>query len=285
MENHPTRRTSRLIRSLPLGRRMLGRPTHRLEAFGNALARCVERYLDAQTDLRKGTSMTVGNVAFHSSAEDLYALPWRSQWIGEGAIGVHVDRLLLGSLLELRYGATLTRPTNTPEAADVPETATELRLAKRLATDLALVFARNIPTTSSQPAVIAVPPVARFQPELFVTFDVTDAARRVIGRIAFAVEETWQHHLFDHLCAMNRRTNVVKREEVSLASRLKIKLTAQLLEMELPFGAILELRPGSVLPIRWHSPARILTNDSPLFSATVVEHDGKLCLIDFTDLG
>lgn len=285
MENHSTKRASRLVRSLPLGRRMLGRPTHRLEAFGNALARCLERYLDAQTDLRKGVTMTVSDVAFHSAAEDLSALPWRSQWIGEGAIGVHVDRTLLTLLLEMRYGASVqARPINAPEALVTLETATEQRLAKRLATDFAFVFARAIPTEPLQPAVTAAPPAAQFQPELFVTFDVADTERRV-GRIAFALEETWQHRLFAHLCAMNRRAKMVKREEASLASRLKIKLTAQLLEMELPFGDVLRLRVGSVLPIRWHSSALVLTNGNPLFSATVAESDGKICLIDLTDLG
>ncbi|WP_185756425.1 FliM/FliN family flagellar motor C-terminal domain-containing protein [Pandoraea apista] len=265
---------------------MLGRPTHKLGAFGNSLAICLERYLNAQADPRNVASMTVGNVAFHASANDLCALPWRSQWIGEGAIGVHVDRALLTSILELRYGAARAPRSNAPEEpATVLETSTELRLAKRLATDLPLVFARAIPTASLQPAATTAPSTSRFQPELFATFDVTNAAHRVIGRIAFAVEETWRNHLFDHLWAMNRRAKVVKREDAMLASRLKIPLTAQLLEMELPFGDVLGLHAGSVLPIRWRSSARVLTNGSPLFSATVAEHDGKLCLIDLTDLG
>ncbi|CAG9246897.1 FliMN_C domain-containing protein [Burkholderia diffusa] len=286
---------------------MLGRPTHRLDAFGDTLAHRIEGVFDAHAERRQGVALTIRRVSFRSDAGALSTLPWRYERLDEGEIGIHVDRAVLLALLEQRYGpavmpvavapSTAENPTDPADAHDpaplpatplddlpapdsppAPATSTEQRLAQRFARDLALACARSIPSARA-PDESAPPDASR--PRLFVMCDVADAARRELGQIALALDDAWQRRLFDHLATSMRRTTPAGCQDAPLATRLRLKLTAQLIDVEVPFGDVLRLRAGCLLPVRLHSPARVLVAGARLFSATISEHDGKLCLNDF----
>ena len=70
----------------------------------------------------------------------------------------------------------------------------------------------------------------------------------------------------------------------NFSDRLRIRLDARLLEQELPLGAVLDLRPGSVLSVAMQPHAEVCAQGSPLFRAQVVERQGKLCLSGFADI-
>jgi hypothetical protein len=48
----------------------------------------------------------------------------------------------------------------------------------------------------------------------------------------------------------------------------------------MPLGRLLDLRPGEVLPVRLGA-TDVLIDDARLFTATVAERQGKLCLTSF----
>jgi flagellar motor switch protein FliM len=50
-----------------------------------------------------------------------------------------------------------------------------------------------------------------------------------------------------------------------------------------PLGSLLDLKVGTILPISL-GVASVQIDNSPLFSAQVAEHKGKLCLTSFEDL-
>jgi flagellar motor switch protein FliM len=297
---------------------MLGRPTHLLEGFGEVLTQRLDAFFEARMGRRRGTRLTVRRVSFVSHATDLSALPWRQETFGRAAIGIHLERALLLTLLELRYGPATTTATEraadaTERAADATEpspadgesdteapadqtsapsapapsreTSTERRLGARLAAELARALSAAIPhdepTDPPDSAADTDTPVPLHDPRLFAVCTVADARDQAIGEIHFALDDTWQQRLFRHLTATQRRPATVKRQHPPLSTQLRLKLTAQLMEIDVPFGDVLRLRPGVVLPVRLHASARVLANDTPLFTARVAECNGKLCLTSF----
>lgn len=285
---------------------MLGRPTHLLDGFGATLRQYLDQFFTTSLGRRHGVAVAVRNVSFASHVPELEARPWRRETVDRAAIGVHIERALLLLLLELRYGPAISpvmppaAPADagdTPLASDgetasapptpaetaathappIPETTTERRLAERLAAELARTVARAIPFDA--PA--SEPPAPSSGAHLFAICSIEGAASRTVGEICFALDPVWQQRLFDHLKSSMSRARSVKRERPSPSTQLRLKLTAQLVEMSVPFGDVLRLRPGTVLPVRLHTPARVMTHDAQLFTASIAEHNGKLCLTSF----
>jgi len=71
-------------------------------------------------------------------------------------------------------------------------------------------------------------------------------------------------------------------QAAELPRQLTLTLKARLLEQTLPLGELLDLRPGTVLPVRLKA-TEVLVDGSRLFTAAVAEHQGKLCLTSFAD--
>ncbi|WP_144007017.1 FliM/FliN family flagellar motor switch protein, partial [Pelomonas sp. KK5] len=61
-----------------------------------------------------------------------------------------------------------------------------------------------------------------------------------------------------------------------------LKLVARLLETELPLGELMALQPGAVIPVSLGA-TEVLVDGERLFTASVAEHQGKLCLTSFAD--
>ncbi|KWH08515.1 hypothetical protein WT59_22040 [Burkholderia territorii] len=294
---------------------MLGRPTHLLDAFGATLGQSLAQFFETHVGRLRGTALNVRNVSIETRAADMRALPWRRRLIGGATIAIHLERALLLTLLELRYGppaapavaprendaattdetsladAPVTEPPTaaapagsaSPPTVAVSETSTERRLAQKLATDLAETMAACIvPLSTLDDAKASVDTDTHPHPlELFVSCEIEDSARGAVGMIGFALDAVWQQRLFAHLKSTMSRGAGIARNGTPLASQLRIRLTAQLMETEVPFGDLLRLRPGSILPVRLHAAARVLASGTQVFSATIAEHDGKLCLTSF----
>ncbi|KVD84393.1 hypothetical protein WS62_20335 [Burkholderia sp. ABCPW 14] len=341
--------SSKSARCKTIDPRMLGRPTHLLDAFGVELGHRLAHFLETCVSRCNGSSLKIGRVAFTTHAPAVESWAWQRQSMGGAVIGVHLERGLLLTLLDLRYGRCVTpatrganraqapaappsadggdaaaneRDADAPdaddalsrpdaanaadaetashsgtaeaaagnaeaasiaEAAEAAETATERRFARKVATDLVRVAAHCIDPAATRADDAPIPRAAEHSrhPALFVACGVEDALRRTVGEIQFALDEGWQQRLFAGLTAGQRRGAPARKRPRPLAGALRIRLTAQLMERQIPFGDLLRLKPGSVLPVRLHANARVLAGDSQLYSASIVEHNGKLCLTSF----
>ncbi|AIO69612.1 surface presentation of antigens family protein [Burkholderia oklahomensis] len=333
--------SSKSARCKTIDPRMLGRPTHLLDAFGVELGHRLTHFLETCVSRCNGSSLKIGRVTFTTHAPAVESWAWQRQSMDGAVIGVHLERGLLLTLLDLRYGRcgtpatrganralasadppsadggdasanerdaddALSRPdianvadaetashSGTAEAsvgnaeaasiAEAAETATERRFARKIATNLVRVTTHCIDPAAMRADDAPIPRAAAHSrhPVLFVACDVEDALRRTVGKIQFALDEGWQQRLFAGLTAGQRRGAPARKQPRPLAGALRIRLTAQLMERRIPFGDLLHLKPGSVLPVRLHANARVLAGDSQLYSASIVEHNGKLCLTSF----
>src|SRR5690606_20048729 len=98
------------------------------------------------------------------------------------------------------------------------------------------------------------------------------------------ISEVWMTRLLQALTP-NRDRSRQKQMTASkpFPARLQLTLRARLLEKEVSLGTLLDLRPGDVLPISL-GDADVLIDDSRLFTASVAEHHGKLCLTSLADV-
>ncbi|WP_431287147.1 FliM/FliN family flagellar motor switch protein [Roseateles chitinivorans] len=100
--------------------------------------------------------------------------------------------------------------------------------------------------------------------------------------ISLALAGAYLLPLLRQLSARQRPSRTAAQQQ-PLDRRLALTLQARLLERELDLGAVLDLRPGTLIPIRL-ADATVMVEGSPLMSAAVAEHQGKLCLTSFQDL-
>ncbi|AJC21213.1 hypothetical protein RO07_13295 [Pandoraea pulmonicola] len=301
---------------------MLGRPTHLLGTFGEALKQHLGQQFIMRLSRRAGASLRVTTVTFSTHSPQMRAWPWRHQSLGAGRIGVHMERALLLKLLEVRYGTPhgmpgkrarssdneggtdgnvgpidangasestdamplpLPLPTAEPQPAIAAETATERRLAGSLAAELAQAVARCIAPEHGQTPPDDVAPVAH-HPDLFAVCRICSAAGEHLGDLGVSLDGVWQDRLFEKLSGTLQRPPRTARGGAVLSHELRVTLTARLLEMEVPFGELLRLRKGDILPVRMPAAARVFAGDSDVFTAIVAEHNGKLCLTSFNFL-
>jgi len=68
-----------------------------------------------------------------------------------------------------------------------------------------------------------------------------------------------------------------------LPARLQLALNARLIEKLIDLGTLLDLRVGDIIPVTVAS-ADVLIGDSRLFTASIAELKGKLCLTRFEDV-
>lgn len=272
--------------------RTLGRPMHLLGAFAERFAADVSELLRQGLNRRYAIGLQVADASMRQRARNEDTVRWNVYASPSGRIGMAVPRALVLRLLLCRYGAEATAPV-TPDTVAV--TASEERLSHKLGQQLALALARRI-AAGLPPAGVAADPA---EPDPLVPFHAESAlptglwqldltlveaeqgARHVLR---FSLDDACMHQLLDRL----GRGRMPARDGAAangrpLSERLKLRLTARLVQQRLPLGAILDLQPGSVLPIP-QPTAVVLVKDSPLFSASVAEHKGRLWLTTFQDL-
>jgi flagellar motor switch protein FliM len=272
--------------------RTLGRPMHLLGAFAERFGADVSELLRQGLNRRYAIGLQVDGTGMRQRQHNEEPVRWNVYACPSGRIGMAVPRALVLKLLLYRYGGGEAAPV---EPGAVAVTASEERLATRLGQQLALALARRIDAGLPPVGVAAEPvladPAVPFHSEsalptglwqLNLTLVEADSGQR--HELRFSLDDGCMHRLLDRL----GRGRTLAREGAAtpglpLASRLKLRLTARLVQQRLPLGAILDLQPGSVLPIP-QPTAVVLVKDSPLFSASVAEHKGRLWLTAFQDL-
>ncbi len=91
---------------------------------------------------------------------------------------------------------------------------------------------------------------------------------------------------FERLLAVlgeQREKRLPATADAAFASRLRVELRARLVDKRLPLSDVLELTVGSVLPVKLAARADVQVRERRVFTATVAEHHGRLCLTAFTE--
>ncbi|WP_047244224.1 FliM/FliN family flagellar motor switch protein [Chromobacterium subtsugae] len=258
--------------------RTLGRPIHLLPLFARALQQELGDFLERELNRRYHAAFRITALRQNLPAAD--ELRWQWHALGDWQLGSHFDRSLLLGILDYRFGASAA-----PIAEDLPaETETERRLARNLAERLLPRLAAAILQLEQAPGAYGDKP--RPQPfagqpawQLEIELSDGDAPR---GALRLRLGESAFETLLQNLSGQRRKL-AGDRAPGSFRDRLTLRLDARLLQQELPLGAILDLKPGSVLPVTLPPQAEVCVRGAALFRAHVAERQGKLCLSGFAD--
>ncbi|HEX2012502.1 MAG TPA: FliM/FliN family flagellar motor C-terminal domain-containing protein [Roseateles sp.] len=263
-------------RHAPLDPRTLGRPVHLLPRFARQLGEALSEQF-RQHNRRYRAQYQLGEISIKPGSLALNTGRWL---VGQGPLGrvaCLVERGLVLSLMAHRYGAAESEAD-----ATVPETATEERLQALLCRQLlegGLQAIDNTEAPELQPSQ---------QPRLaagswIVRVPVREAGRKLDSEMLLALEPAYIDRLLKRLAEeLPARSPRSATDAQPLERRLSLKLEARLLEQTLPLGELLALRPGDLVPVRLKA-TEVLVDGSRLFTASVAEHQGKLCLTSFAD--
>jgi len=282
--------------------RTMGRPVHLLGGFANQLRDDFADFFRARLNRRYKASFQIDAISF-------VAAPANSQrWLSyatsdghtdEGRIHFAIERPLLLCLLRYRYGSVMPETSAAGDSAapllaptvDEPETATEERLGNMLGQQLAELAVRRIESTQRAP--VETPAAVTFaeaalqgasEGEWLLQLSLSETRCNVSGNLLLKISAPWMNRLLQAL-APNRERQRQKQMTAAkpFPARLQLTLRARLLEKVVPLGTLLDLRQGDVLPISV-GDADVLIGDSRLFTASVAEHHGKLCLTSLADV-
>jgi flagellar motor switch protein FliM len=281
--------------SLPvLDPRTLGRPVHLLGHCAERLQKELMEQFQAPLNRRYRSQFSIGEVAFDMHATRTDAQRWFSFSAGGGRVAFAVERNVLLCILAYRYGVQLTTATETTalDADSEPETATEERLASRLGRQLASIIAGTIEALQPDAAPAHLANTIEFSDSLLAPVEsawtlrvqIVEHAHQLAGTLRFRLDDSWIARLLRGLAPV--RDAAKTRNDSSaqpLSLRLQLSMSARLLEKEIALGTLLDLSVGDVIPITLSS-TDVLIGDSRLFTASVAEHKGKLCLTSFQDV-
>lgn len=283
-----THRTERSYTALDP--RTLGRPVHLLDKYTERLRKELAEHFQQRFNRRYRTQFEIGTAAF-----DMMPPRGEESWITHsgaiGRIGFAIDRNLLLCMLAYRYGLSArsagTRVTN--DVTEIPHTATEARFAQRLAFQLTCAAAKTIEGLQPEAEEPTTPELALtartgFDGGWLLRISLQEHTQQVEGTMVFRFDGGWVARLLRGLSAQRDKLNkplVVPAQP--FRSRLQLTLRARLLEKSIALGRVLDLKIGDVLPITLGA-ADVLIDDSRLFTASIAEHKGKLCLTCFEDV-
>jgi flagellar motor switch protein FliM len=266
----------------------LGRPIHLLPDFA-------AKVLEDFGELFRGGLNRRYSASFQAIAADIRALGdemagpgWRLYEERGGYFSCKVDREIVLSALNYRYGLSSSGQAGQVEAlTDIPETTTEERMAGMLCKQFVETLHARIQSTANRTDAhplkfkgTATHPRGGW----LLKLDVRDAARGAGGSIALTLDEFWMDDLLRAITPEKPqvRGNAVV-PQASLAPNLHLYMVARLLKREYSLGELFDMRIGDVIPISLGN-TDVLINDARLFSATVAENKGKLCLTSFKDM-
>ncbi|HSI50176.1 MAG TPA: FliM/FliN family flagellar motor C-terminal domain-containing protein [Ideonella sp.] len=291
----PVSEPARAATHAVLDPRSLGRPVHRLASFALQFEDALNSLWAEPLNRRYQAHWRVAGLAF--SRDDVPASPGR--WLAfrgdAGGWGWRLAREVALGLLAYRYGLPQQAASGTAAAsAPGPVTASEERLVEQLGQQVLglLVHCLDRPVGAAplQPAApVAIECLGAVQPDQrhwCLRGDLHDARTGATGALEITLDNACMDRLFKTL-EPARTERVRGRGNAGNAARpfphrLGLALTARLLQKELSLGTLLDLKVGDVLPVRLGS-TDVLIDDARLFTATVAERQGKLCLTTFED--
>jgi flagellar motor switch protein FliM len=286
---------------------LLGRPVHLLPAFASRLAEALGTTMASPGGRRFWGAYRLESLAFERAPEER-SLRWLGVVGPYGMAAIAFERSLLLGLLEGRYARRTTA-----SGAPVPRdpliervTATEERLAATLAQQLAAqlderivegLIAAGVAVTPQKPQLAkagaslvpasapgkagwVIRVVLRAQYGRRDTDEPGQAAPE--GQLWISLDHGLMAHVLQGL--KNERGGVrgSRMAREPLASHLHVKLEGRLVSKEVTLAALFGLKVGDVIPVSV-GRADVLLDDSRLFTASVAEHKGKLCLTSFED--
>lgn len=270
---------------------LLGRPVHRLHLFAGQLADDLTQTMRLNVNRRYWGTFQIEEVKF----DRLNGAEARTRWLDfpapAGAIGFSLERKVLLSVLEHRYGRGKGEPAAGADDASVRVTATEERLAVALGQQLTGTLAARIelnlpadekPLAADQdgrPAPASQPPKGTW----IIAVTVSDTATGQTGRFWFALDKALMAGVLRGLLAEREQARKAAPRAAPLTACLSLTLTAQLISKEMLLASLFDLRVGDIIPISLHR-ADVLLDDSRLFTAAVGERKGKLCITSFEDV-
>lgn len=264
----------------------LGRPVHLLARFSKQLREDLAELLRVRLNLRYRARFEVAQVSMRRLDAAPPELPWL-RLAGEGGeIACGIERRVLMSVLAYRYG--LPTPPADAEGAAPRETATEERLTGLLGQQFAELLAARIeagsgPLPPRPPAFHVVGRLPPVRGHWLLEARVVEQAHGVEGVVCLAIGDGWMNRLWHQLAPLRAKAGDAIAQAQPLPARLQLTLVARLLHKDIPLGQLADLKVGDVIPVHLGA-TDVLIDDSRLFTATVAEHQGKLCLTSFADV-
>jgi len=223
---------------------------------------------------------------------------WIAYAAPAGAISFSLERSVLLSVLNYRYGRRDDKTALDPDAPNVPirVTATEERLAITLGQQLAGTLAARIEmnlsaagetlhcavkSQAAHPMKVAAG-LAPAKGGWMVGVTVRDFSTNEHGRLWFGLDHALMTSVLRGLASTRDKSKAALQNTPALASRLQVRLAGRLISQQVLLGDLLDIRVGDVIPVNI-GKADVLLEDSRLFTAAVTEHKGKLCLTSFED--
>jgi len=271
-----------------LNSRTLGRPVHLLPRFAEQLRQALDSLFRQQLNRRYRAGYEIAGVSVDlldgSLPEGRWCvggdLPWR--------VACLIERPLILSVMAHRYGGA----TDAAAGAEPRETATEERALAALSRQLIAPCLQLIDPATAPPDAISVQPEPGLARGCLIGVTVQEPGEALLSSIRVALGTGWLERLLAQLAAPRAAGPSSPPSPISpaapspqnqqLARRLALTLQARLLEQTLSLGELLDLRPGAVIPVRLKG-TEVLVDGSRLFTASVAEHQGKLCLTSFAD--
>lgn len=262
----------------PLDPRTLGRPVHLLPRVADTLRDAINEALRLQLNRRYRTQYSVSELSF----KPLDGVPAAGRWqVGAGPaglLGCRIDRPLVLAVMAQRYGGDMPVADTNP-----PETASE----ERVQTLLSRLLLGQVLTTLMSDAAEA--DLGELQGQMAPQFpagswllrlSLREPTQGLFSKLVIALEPAYITAVLKQLAPA--KAQPATPSALPLARRLPLTLSARLLERPMLLGELLDLRPGDLIPIRIKD-TEVLVQGSRLFTASVAEHLGKLCLTSFED--
>lgn len=276
--------------------RTMGRPVHLLGGFANQLRDDFADFLRARINRRYKANFQIDAISLVAAPAD--SQRWLSYAANDGRIHFSIERPLLLCLLRYRYGSAMPDngaaidnniSSHTP-IGDEPETATEERLGTMLGQQLAEIVVRRIESVqrgrAKAPAEVTFAEAglqSAGEGEWLLLLTLSETRCNVSGHVLLKISAAWMNRLLQALAPSRERSRQKQTATKPFPGRLQLTLRARMLEKEVSLGTLLDLRVGDVLPISV-GDADVLIGDSRLFTASVAEHHGKLCLTSLADV-
>lgn len=267
----------------------LGRPVHLLARFSKQLRDDLAELLRVRLNVRYRARFEVSQVTMRRLDTAAPELPWLRFAGDAGEIGCAIDRRVLMSVLAYRYGLR-TPPADGDDAGAVRETATEERLVALLGQQFAELLAARIEAGSGAlpmrlPVFRAAGRLPPVRGHWLVEARVVEQLHGIEGAVCLAIGDAWMNRLWHQLAPLRAKAGdpMAQAQAQPLPARLQLTLVARLLHKDIPLGQLADLKVGDVIPIHLGA-TDVLIDDSRLFTATVAEHQGKLCLTSFADV-
>lgn len=274
--------------------RTLGRPVHLLSRFTDRYRSELAAFLQTRFNRRHRSRFEVGAVTIDMNARAEGSQRWIAFSIGADRLAFAIDRSVLLCILAYRYGGLSTTDSQTPlsldDALTKPETATEERLAAHLGRQLLEILVGTVealnPEASAVPAPIERCEISSgsLRDAWTLCVSIQEPTHSLKGSIWLQLDSNWSARVLRALTPLRERARKPSPSaHTPLPKRLQLTLTARLIERPMTIGALLDLKVGDVVPTTLANAA-VMIGDSRLFSASVAEHKGKLCLTAFEDV-